>query len=86
MLNRTVPDAPATTALTNDEITLLDRLGNRAAKNQLRPATLSQYLLSIAKLGGYLNRTSDPPPGNMVMWRGLSRLNDIMIGAKLVGN
>ena len=86
MLKRTMPNAPATAALTNDEITLLDRLGNRPAKNQLRPATLSQYLLSIAKLGGYLNRTSDPPPGNMVIWRGLSRLNDIMIGTKLVGN
>jgi len=86
MLNRTVPDAPATAALTNNEITLLDRLANRTAKKKPQPATLAQYLLNIAKLGGYLNRTSDPPPGNMVMWRGMTRLNDIMIGAKLVGN
>jgi hypothetical protein len=31
-----------------------------------------------------------PPPGNTVIWRGLSRLTDIelgiMIGAQLVGN
>jgi hypothetical protein len=36
-----------------------------------------------------LARASDPPPGNLVMWRGLSRLTDIVLGfeaAKLVGN
>jgi hypothetical protein len=51
---------------------------------------LSRYLIKLAQLGGYLARSSDPPPGNMVIWRGLSRLVDIelgaMIGAQLVGN
>jgi hypothetical protein len=41
-------------------------------------------------VGGYLARTHDPPPGNIVIWRGLSRLTDIelgiMIGVELVGN
>ncbi|MDX6463874.1 MAG: hypothetical protein QOE55_7571, partial [Acidobacteriaceae bacterium] len=40
--------------------------------------------------GGYLARSHDPPPGNMVVWRGLSRLTDIqvgfLLGAQLVGN
>jgi len=40
--------------------------------------------------GGYLARANDPPPGNTVMWRGLSRLTDIalgaMVGVKLAGN
>jgi len=40
--------------------------------------------------GGYLARAKDPPPGNIVMWRGLSRLNDITLGATqqadIVGN
>jgi hypothetical protein len=31
-------------------------------------------------LGGYLARKHDPPPGNMVVWRGLTRLNDIGFG------
>ncbi len=52
--------------------------------------TLSVYLIKVARLGGYLARASDPPPGNTVMWRGLSRLADITIGAtlhaQLVGN
>ncbi|MGY4622983.1 hypothetical protein [Bradyrhizobium sp. USDA 4486] len=40
--------------------------------------------------GGYLARASNPPPGNTVMWRGLSRLTDIalgaMVGVEFVGN
>jgi len=35
-------------------------------------------------------RAHDPPPGNSVIWRGLSRLTDIglgvVIGVQLVGN
>ena len=42
--------------------------------------TLPDYLTKIAQLGGYLARASDPPPGNMVMWRGLARLTDIELG------
>ena len=40
--------------------------------------------------GGYLARTNNPPPGNMVVWRGLTRLNDLCLGFELneqvVGN
>jgi hypothetical protein len=59
-------------------------------QKQLRRKKLSDYLTKIARLGGYLARTNDPPPGITVMWRGLSRLTDIelgaIIGAKIVGN
>jgi len=54
--------------------------------NQLRkPAaapltTLSHYLDRIARLGGYLGRANDPPPGNILIWRGPARLTDIAIG------
>ncbi|MCK1684222.1 IS4 family transposase, partial [Bradyrhizobium sp. 147] len=52
--------------------------------------TLSHYLIKIARLGGYLARASDPPPGNTVVWRGLSRLTDIAlgvtVGVEFVGN
>jgi hypothetical protein len=88
MLNRSAPDAPPALALTEAEIGLLDNL----VKDQkpLWRKTLSHYLTKIARLGGYLARANDPPPGNTVMWRGLSRLTDIelgaIIGAKIVGN
>jgi len=82
MLNRSAPDAPPILALTATEIGVLDRLIND--KLNARRKTLSHYLIKIARLGGYLARASDPPPGNTVMWRGLSRLTDIALGA-LVG-
>ena len=47
-----------------------------------RTKTLSFYLTKVARLGGYLARARDPPPGNTVIWRGLSRLTDIALGAK----
>lgn len=41
------------------------------------------YLTKLARLGGYLARAADPPPGNVVIWRGLSRLTDIELGAEI---
>ncbi|WP_331326924.1 hypothetical protein [Methylobacterium fujisawaense] len=41
---------------------------------------LADYLLQIALLGGYLARSRDPPPGNILVWRGLTRLHDIAVG------
>jgi hypothetical protein len=88
MLNRSVPNALPTLALTVTEIAVLDRLVSD--KPKARRKTLSHYLTKIARLGGYLARANDPPPGNTVMWRGLSRLTDIALGAAvgagIVGN
>jgi hypothetical protein len=88
MVNRSAPTMQAKAALTNVEIALLDHLVSDKA--HLRSKTISNYITKIAMLGGYLARASDPPPGNMVMWRGLVRLTDIelgaLIGARLVGN
>ena len=77
MLNRVDPDAPPDLALTQSEIELLDKLV--ADKSEKRPAikTISHYLIKIARLGGYLARANDAPPGNKVIWRGLSRLTSI---------
>jgi hypothetical protein len=44
-----------------------DRCGDRIIRR-----SLSFYITKLARLGGYLARTSDSPPGNKVMWSGLS--------------
>ena len=68
---------------------VLDRLIQDRASDK-GPATLGLYLTKIARLGGYLARAQDGPPGNTFMWRGVSRLTDIelgfIMGAQLVGN
>ncbi len=88
MLNRSAPEARPTLALDETGIGLLDRLVKDKIRH--RRKTLGQYLTKIAQLGGYLARATDPPPGNTVMWRGLSRMTDIKlgvtIGMQLVGN
>ena len=88
MLNRTAPTASPRLVFTPLEIRLLDQLVKD--KTSSPALTLAHYLTKIARLGGYLARAKDPPPGNMVMWRGLSRLTDIELGAalgrRLVGN
>jgi len=40
---------------------------------------LVTYLLQFA-MRDHLARNHDPPPGNVVVWRGLTRLNDIAFG------
>jgi hypothetical protein len=37
----------------------------------------------MAELGVYLAQASDPAPGNLVIWRGFSRFNDIHLGMLL---
>jgi len=64
---------------------LLDRLTPDRSDRAAPPQTLSNYIVKLARLGGYLARTNDPPPGNIVMWRGLARLTDIALGFSLKG-
>lgn len=81
MINRVYPNASAQLALRKIEIELLDYLvKDKMNQNHHSEKKLSHYLIKIAQLGGYLARSSDPPPGNMVMWRGLTRLTDIALG------
>jgi len=89
MISRSDPDSSPDVALTPTEINLLDHL---VAGKGRDPETknLASYVIKIAMLGGYLARNNDPPPGNLVIWRGLNRLADIALGIdireKLVGN
>lgn len=85
MMARAAPDAPPTIALTLSEITILDRIVSNFGSRSAKPNTLQLYLTKLARLGGYLARASDPPPGNTVVWRGLRRLADIQLGAEMTG-
>ncbi len=87
MTNRTSRVLPATLVFTETEIKLLARLAPR--ENGSGQPTVGDFLIGLARLGGYLNRQRDPPPGNMVLWRGMGRLTDIHLGyclARDVGN
>jgi len=89
MLNRTTPAASPEEAFTELDQYLLDELVPTKPGSH-STASIAHYIVKLACLGGYLARAHDPPPGNTVIWPGLSRLTDIelgiMIGVQLVGN
>lgn len=40
-------------------------------------------MIAIAKLGGYLNRKCDGPPGFGSLWRGYARFYDMVLALRL---
>ena len=85
MMARAAPDANPAIVLTRQEINILDRLVGESGNRGAHPGSLQLYVTKLARLGGYLARFSDPPPGNTVIWRALRRLADIQLGAELIG-
>ncbi len=55
----------------------------RAFFKKDNPINALDYIVLLARLGGYLARNSDPPPGNQVIWKGYERLNELCEGAML---
>lgn len=86
MLNRADPRTSPGEVFTDAEIEVLDRLAPKTSTPEFVPRMLSHYAIQLAKLGGYLARKGDPPPGNTVMWRGLTRLTDIVLGMRLAAD
>jgi hypothetical protein len=84
MSARSHPDAEPETVLTSAEIAALDQINaTRFRSTHIANKTLATYVLQIAMLGGYLARAHDPPPGNVVIWRGITRLQDITFGLSI---
>jgi hypothetical protein len=81
MLSREAIKASPGTVFTEAEQYLLDRATSERIKKV--PRDLNFYVRAVARLGGYLDRASDAPPGTTVIWRGLSRLADLVEGARI---
>ena len=81
MLSRETPASDPAAVFTDEERHLLEC----ATPDRMRQASydLAFYVRAVARPGGYLDRTSDPPPGTTVIWRGLSRLADLLEGARM---
>ncbi|MGH9479885.1 MAG: IS4 family transposase [Terriglobales bacterium] len=90
MLNRTAPRLDAGAAFTPIELRILDALIQDHTGDPSPRTGVGRYITKLARLGGYLARARDSPPGNEIIWRGWVRLTDIhlgvSIGTKLVGN
>ena len=75
---RVTPDAPCTTALETNEWQALYLFVQKTKRLPDKPPTLRQATRWIGQLGGFLGRKGDGEPGVKVLWRGWTRLQDIV--------
>lgn len=80
LLARTNPSLPCSQFLSEQEWTVLAIKSSRSRTPPVVSPTLAEALIWIAKLGGYLARKSDGPPGTLALWRGWKRLIDLTEG------
>jgi len=82
MLARETESFPESRVFSPTECLILKRTGN------INPSTrgIKTYLNALAQLGGYLSRKNDRPPGIIVIWRGIRRLNELTRGYELAIN
>ena len=81
MLSRETPVSDPAAVFTTDERHLLENATPDGKRQP--PQYLQFYVRAIARLGGYLDRASDPPPGTTVIWGAFSRLADLLEGARI---
>ena len=79
MLARQSENFPVSRVFAKSECHILKRTG----KLNDTDSGIKVYLYALAMLGGYLNRNTDPPPGNTVIWRGMRRLAELRQGYEL---
>jgi hypothetical protein len=77
------PQQSASIALSSDEERVLREHARVKRGRAAAPLTLLEAIVLIAKLGGYLGRSCDGPPGWITLWRGYSRLCAMVEGYRL---
>jgi hypothetical protein len=74
LLGRETPNLPAEVLFSDLQLQVLYAF---ARKRKLPPpALLGDAVRLTARLGGYMGRTHDPPPGHQLMWKGYTRLQE----------
>jgi hypothetical protein len=79
LLARAVPDLPCTILLEAAEWQALYCAIHGTTAPPAAPPSLGEAVRWLAKLGGYMGRRRDGPPGPEVLWRGLQRLVDLTL-------
>jgi len=81
LLGRACPELPAEVLLSDIEVTVLSAF---AKQNRIKPpANLGDAVRLVARLGGYLGRKNDPPPGHQIMCQGYAVLQMMCLGFSL---
>ena len=78
MLARQCPELPCDVILDEEEWQSLYITARQTAPPKI-PPTLNEAIAMMAKLGGYLGRKHDGPPGTKTVWIGLQRTRDFTL-------
>ena len=81
LLGRDLPGCDAQLLFTDIELRFLTDYAEELGLSP--PDHLAAAVLLLAILGGYQNRTHDPPPGHQIMWRGYERMSIATIGYRI---
>ena len=84
LLGREVPDLPCEVFFDDWEVQVLTAIQKKNVRGKEEsPPRLGHAITLVAKLGGYLARRSDPPPGSECIWKGLIHLCAMTEGYRL---
>jgi len=84
LLGRETPELPAEVLFSDIELRTLKAY---AKKNGLTPPVLlGEAVRLVAKIGGYLGRNNDPPPGHQLLWQGYAEFQFMCLGFALLQN
>lgn len=71
---RETPDVPCNVFFEQEEWQALVAFANKTSAPPEEPPTLREAMYMVAKIGGYMGRKNDGPPGATTIWRGLVAL------------
>ncbi|NQT59350.1 MAG: transposase, partial [Bacteroidetes bacterium] len=82
LLGRETPELPAELLFSDIELRTLQAFAKKKGLNP--PSMVGEAVLLVAKIGGYLGRNSDPPPGHQLLWQGYTKFQFMCLGFALL--
>jgi hypothetical protein len=80
LLGRETPELPAEVLFSDVELRTLRAYAKKGLKPPLLPG---EAVRLVAKIGGYLGRNNDPPPGHQLIWQGYAEFQFMCLGFAL---
>jgi len=82
LLGRETPELPAEVLFSDIELRTLRAYAKK--RGLAAPVLLGEAVRLVAKIGGYLGRNNDPPPGHQILWQGYMQFQFMCAGFALL--
>jgi hypothetical protein len=83
LLGRETPELPAEVLFSDIELRTLRAWVKKNTKLK-PPVLLGEAVICVAKIGGYIGRNNDPPPGHQILWHGYREFQFMCLGFALL--